>query len=225
MGTNGASAVKKHPQRLGCSVPQSLPGSRRKLRWTRYLPAAFFIVSILVLSIVLANVVYTGTEDAFRAAFQIEANHLFLLLQGDVEKNFGILRNLESFFMASVSVERPEFRDFLANPLRAQSGIQAVEWIPAVTEEERVSLEAAARADGNSSYTIRERNANGELVAAGTRAEYFPVYYVEPLAENEAVLGFDMASESTRKRILEEARDREGLVISPLTRLVQETGQ
>jgi PAS domain S-box-containing protein len=215
----------KHPQRPDFHLPQPRPVSRHKFRWTRVLPAAFFIVAILVLSIVLANVVQAGTEDVFRGAFKLEANHLFLLLQDEVDKNFGILRNLESFFAASASVERLEFRDFLADPLRTQPGIQAMEWIPRVTGEERASFETAAQADGNAGYVIRERGANGELVATGTRAEYFPVYYVEPAAGNEAVLGFDMASESTRKLVLEVARDQEGLVVSPLTFLVQETGQ
>jgi PAS domain S-box-containing protein len=226
MSTSGASTVNAtDSQRPDFQVPQPRPGSRRKLRWARYLPAAFFIVSVLVLSVVFANVVQTNTEDAYRAAFQLEANHLFLLLQGKVEQNLAILRNLESFFMASISVERQEFRDFLANPLRMQPGIQAVEWIPRVSEQERVSFEAAAQADGVTGYTIREHDASGQLVAASPRAEYFPVYYVEPGAENEAVLGFDMASESTRKRILDVARDRGSLVVSPLTRLIQETGQ
>lgn len=62
------------------------------------------------------------------------------------------------------------------------------------------------------------------LVPARPRAEYFPVFYLEPLYGNEAAFGFDLMSEATRKTALDHAR-REGQVSAsdPIT-LVQGPG-
>ena len=57
---------------------------------------------------------------------------------------------------------------------------------------------------------------------AAIRAEYFPVFYVEPLAGNEKALGFDLASNPAHKAALEQARDSGMIVASTRIRLVQE---
>ena len=49
---------------------------------------------------------------------------------------------------ASGNVNRESFRRFVAPLLERNAGIQALEWIPRVTAEERSSYEARARADG-----------------------------------------------------------------------------
>ncbi|MCW8992604.1 MAG: CHASE domain-containing protein [Gammaproteobacteria bacterium] len=83
----------------------------------------------------------------------------------------------------------------------------SLKWAPRVTEAQRPAFEAAARAAGLASFRITERDAQGRLVLAGRRAEYFPVYYAEPLAGNELTLGFDIASGPVRRAALEQARD------------------
>lgn len=60
---------------------------------------------------------------------------------------------------------------------------------------------------------------------AAQRAEYFPVYYVEPLTGNEAAVGFDLASNSTRLEALEISRDTGKMVSTGRITLVQETHQ
>ncbi|OGW90649.1 MAG: hypothetical protein A3D28_05720 [Omnitrophica bacterium RIFCSPHIGHO2_02_FULL_63_14] len=51
--------------------------------------------------------------------------------------------------------------------------------------------------------------------------EHFPVSYVEPMAGNESVMGFDVSSEATRWAAMERARDAGELVTTSRLRLLQ----
>ena len=63
------------------------------------------------------------------------------------------------------------------------------------------------------------------MIEASRRAEYFPVYYVEPLIGNRAAAGFDLASNPVRLAALERARDTGEPVTTGRITLVQETGR
>ncbi|MCH8888694.1 MAG: PAS domain S-box protein, partial [SAR324 cluster bacterium] len=78
------------------------------------------------------------------------------------------------------------------------------------------------QAEGHPGFRFSERERQGRMIRAGSRAEYFPVYYVEPLQGNEAAFGFDLGSNPTRLKALRKARDTGGLVATERITLVQE---
>jgi CHASE1-domain containing sensor protein len=53
-------------------------------------------------------------------------------------------------------------------------------------------------------FEIREIDAAGQRRRAKERDRYYPVTYVEPLAGNEHIVGFDLFSEAGRKAAVEE---------------------
>ncbi|MDM8559884.1 CHASE domain-containing protein [Candidatus Parabeggiatoa sp. HSG14] len=136
-----------------------------------------------------------------------------------------VLLGLKGLFEASEFVTRKEFKTFTTLPLANHPTIQALEWIPSVTKEQRTAYEATARIDGLSSFQITERHQQGQMVTAGVRAEYFPVFYVEPYKGNEAALGFDLASNIERLKTLNKSRDTRSMVATSRIKLVQEQGQ
>ncbi len=95
-------------------------------------------------------------------------------------------------------------------------------WL-SVSEAQRASYEAEARADGFADFEIIERTPAGEVVAAAQRSVYFPVYYVEPYSGNEAALGFDLGSSQTRLQALNSATDTGDATTTAQITLVQET--
>lgn len=95
-------------------------------------------------------------------------------------------------------------------------------WL-SVSEAQRASYEAEARADGFADFEITERTPAGEVVAAAQRSVYFPVYYVEPYSGNEAALGFDLGSSQTRLQALNSATDTGDATTTAQITLVQET--
>ena len=122
------------------------------------------------------------------------------------------------------TVGRDEFRAFVQPALARYQSIKAIEWIPRVNASERRAYEDQARREGYAGFQITERGADGAMRPAAERAEYFPVYIVEPLLGNERALGFDLASNVTRLAALERARDSGEMQASGRITLVQETG-
>ncbi|MDP2432596.1 MAG: CHASE domain-containing protein [Pseudomonadota bacterium] len=158
---------------------------------------------------------------------QNEFEHLAELhaasLEREIEVNLEAVRGLRRFLHAVPAVSQRQF-DLYTNPLedRMQS-IQVLEWVPRVKHSQRAAFEAATRADGQPDFRVSERDAEGRLVAAAPRDEYFPIRYLSPLDANKAALGFDLASNSLRRAALEQARDSGKLVASAPVFLVQES--
>jgi PAS domain S-box-containing protein len=146
-------------------------------------------------------------------------------LKDTIDYHFETMYSIEGLFEASQKVERPEFQIFIQGLLERHTGIQALEWVPRVTHEQRSFYEAAARRDGFAEFQITERGSEGQVVAAARRSVYFPVYYVEPYRGNESVLGFDMASNAQRRTAIDHARDTGQLTATARLTLVQERGQ
>ncbi|MDH3717849.1 MAG: CHASE domain-containing protein, partial [Planctomycetota bacterium] len=133
------------------------------------------------------------------------------------------VHSVNSLYASSVHVERNEFTTFNQHLLSRHTGVQAMEWLPRVSREQRAEYEARARADGFTDFVFTERDAEGQFVAAGDREEYYPVFFVEPRAPNEAAIGFDVASNPDCREALCLARDSGHQVATgPLT-LVQKT--
>ena len=63
--------------------------------------------------------------------------------------------------------------------------IQAMKWIPRVSEEQLEEHETAAPDESFSGYQIVERQDSGGMTRAVSRREQFPVGFVRPFEENE----------------------------------------
>ena len=63
------------------------------------------------------------------------------------------------------------------------------------------------------------------MIRAGSRDEYYPVFFVNPYKGNNAAFGFDLGSNKVRHAALEKARDTGKLTVSGRITLVQETGK
>ena len=119
-------------------------------------------------------------------------------------------------------VSRQDFHDLVQPLLQRFSTIQAVEWAPRV-ECHRAKFEAQQQVE-LPGFSIRQRVASGEFRPADDRRQFYPVTYVEPLAGNEAAVGFDLLSDPTRGAAIEATiRTGNGTATAPI-RLVQENG-
>jgi PAS domain S-box-containing protein len=140
-----------------------------------------------------------------------------------VEERIGDVFALASFH-PSGDVSRQAFRSIAARLLSRHRGVRVLSWVPRVPAAERAAFEEAARREGRPGFAITETAADGSLVRAASRDEYFPVYYLEPYAGNEAALGFDLASEPARLEALVRSRDGGAVAVTAPIRLVQEPG-
>lgn len=180
---------------------------------------------IIALSLVFFLHLRAGEADRTRSAFERQASMLARTIEQGVNRHLDHLYTIQSWYASTSEVSREAFRAFVQHRLTTQRGIQALEWIPRVRDVERVVYEEAARLEGYADFQITERSAEGAMVRAAPRPEYFPVYYVEPYHGNEAALGFDLASQADRLEALHQAQDTGEPSATARILLVQETGR
>ena len=179
----------------------------------------------LALTAGLGWTLYTASQEALNNRFQSAAAERAGIIVEKFKSNLRDLDAIRRFYEGSLFVSRDAFRRFVT-PILEYHGFQALEWLPRVLLAQRADYEAAARNDGLAGFRFTERNAQGVLAPAADRAEYFPVFYLEPYAGNEAALGFAPdASHPARGAALAQARDSGQLVATRRYILVQEKDQ
>jgi PAS domain S-box-containing protein len=146
-------------------------------------------------------------------------------LESEISDAHRLVTATAAFLSTSKTTTSSEFTRFALELMARGSAIQALEWVPLVPQAERERHEAEARSDVGAGYMITESTGTGKLLPAAAREEYFPVRFVEPLAGNELVLGFDLGSEPLRRQALSQAAGTGHSAISHPLRLVQETGE
>src|SRR5262249_18721958 len=135
-----------------------------------------------------------------------------------------LTESVASYYMSDSAVTSTDFSRFTAPLLAHHRGVQALGWYPRVDDAERGRCAEAARQDGMHGFKIEELDPNDRMTRAARRHVYFPARQLEPHKANEALLGFDLASEAVTLEAVNEARDSGKPVISGPVRLFQETG-
>ncbi|NQW20825.1 MAG: CHASE domain-containing protein [Chloroflexi bacterium] len=102
--------------------------------------------------------------------------------------------------------------------------MRAISWIPIVPDESRYQFENSAKAEGLENFQITERNDDGQLIRSEQRAQYYPVFYIEPLEGNEPAVGFDLGSNQHRLDALSMSTATQASVATSPIELVQRQG-
>jgi GAF domain-containing protein/CHASE1-domain containing sensor protein len=208
-------------RRYGMSRHDTVP---RRASWRRYIPAAVVSCLGVFISIVVSILVQAQEQDYRLGEFKRRAGHLVAAVQRGIDDSLAVLETLHAFYAASQQVERHEFVAFAQNILQRHAEIQALAWVQHLPEAERPAYEAAVQAEGYANFQITELGPDGHFGRAALRQVYFPIVYAEPRAENETVLGFDLASQPIYLEALQRACTSGMAVASAPTTLQQATG-
>ena len=189
--------------------------------WWQYWPTGLVLGVGLGISLGIASWVGRWERLSRQQQFQQQISNLNTALQRSLNRYTELLYSLGDVYrMRDNQISQGDFSRFVQRALSSYPGIQALEWAPHITAAERSRYEQTLPPDRPG---ITERNAEGLLMSARSRAEYVPVTYIEPLSGNEIALGYDLASDATRRIALERARDTGQLAATARVRLVQET--
>jgi len=157
--------------------------------------------------------------------FRLRSQQLADTMRSTLEEQRGFLEQLSNSFVSRYQpVTRQEFHDLVATLLKRFPIIQAVEWAPLVKSAERQGFEAAQRAEVPG-FALRQRGRSGEVRPTDDRSSFYPVTFVEPLAGNEAAMGFDLASDTARRLAIEATIDTGNPAATAPVHLVQERGE
>ncbi|MFA5353594.1 MAG: CHASE domain-containing protein [Thermodesulfovibrionales bacterium] len=171
--------------------------------WRRRLVTVGFPLSgaFALLTVVYLLLSYNEAVQ-LRRNFERQADAMVNALQTNISLNTEVLDSVAGVFRASESVSREEFSALLEYPLSYHKGIQAVAWAPRVRASERETFLKRAGSEGFNTFRLTEQAADGSMVEAGMRHEYYPVWFVEPYSNNKKALGFDLASGRVRQEAM-----------------------
>ncbi len=192
----------------------------RSLRWWARLaglPALAVLLSLLGATWFVSKRVADQEQEAGRAQFDFEVRDAHLRVETRMDQYQQVLRGASGLFAASSSVERAEFRDYVASLRLAEhfTGIQGVGFSLLIPQDQLEAHTRALQAEGFPGYSVRP---------AGDRDVYTSIIYLEPFADrNLRAFGFDMHSEPVRREAMDRARDEGHATLSGKVLLLQET--
>jgi len=161
----------------------------------------FMVVIGIVLSLIIGRGVYQYEARSIQLNFKNDVDDKVASIERELVVNLEVLFALKGFWDNSKFVSLKEFTRYSQSLLDRHKGIQALEWAPKVTDVNRESLSNELPSE-EGVFNITERHEQGHMIPASVRDEYFPVYYLEPFIGNKQALGFDLASNSSRKNTL-----------------------
>jgi len=165
------------------------------------------VLSGLVLTVVLFWLVRQSELASFKIRLESDVALRTDTIVNKIDDTQLVVIALRNFIVASDKVTRTDFADFTLPFLQIGNEIKALSWNPRVANDQRRRFEEQGRSEQIAQRGITERNSTGGLISAATRGTYYPVWYIEPMADNRKAIGFDVGSDPVRLAALEQARD------------------
>ncbi|MEN6458321.1 MAG: CHASE domain-containing protein [Thermoguttaceae bacterium] len=195
------------------------------MSWKRRLPVIWTVLGGVAFSVTAFFAVRWWESRDIEKAFRLAAEDRAVAIKGTFETELAMLELIRTGLMTDGKIDRAEFGEIL-QPFRSRTrSIMAVEWLPRVRGDQRAEFEAAARRDGFPQFRITEPVKGGRMGPVANRDEYFPIYYSGPVAVDQAIEGYDVASEPVRKESLMLARDTGKTVASGRILMVQDSAR
>lgn len=188
--------------------------------YSRRISVGLPLLGMLVTIFILFFVTLSYEKNDRQQAFERQARELHSYVEKRLQANFEVLYSIRSFFNANDSVNGREFSLFAKHQLLRYPEIQALEWTPRVSREQRDEFEDKDDGPG----VITELGADGQMVVAAQRDEYFPIMYIEPLSGNSRAHGFDISTNALAREAQLRALTMGGFALTAPIRLVQENG-
>lgn len=176
-----------------------------------------------ILSVVAFQSVKTREIGHLHTDFDVLSASHAAAVANELNRHLDVTNVLAGLFDVSKGVDRLQFDMFAKTLLESHKDIQALMWVPRVGAAERAAFEGQAAQLGLANFRIHDLS-GGDVPAAVSPTDYFPVYYLQPLQPNEELLGADLMADDNTRDFLEEARDTGQLTVSPPVHLNLKVG-
>ena len=177
------------------------PAARRERddAWLATFAAAAALSILLAMTISTAVLVDAIVSDRSRERFETFVAKATEIVAGEMRRSLTELAAIEGLMRASSEVTREEFETFAATLDRRGFAVQALGYIPRVTPDEAEEFNSFIREQGRAEY---------DLLATGTRDEYYPVAFTFPAETGILTVGGDLQGRAVFRDALREAAGR-----------------
>ncbi|MDP2903767.1 MAG: EAL domain-containing protein [Methylovulum sp.] len=193
-------------------------GKPRPLWQTRINSIALPLVILLLFVTALFYLGKYQEQKRVSTLFEERASLLGNALQNEFNRTVDINQTLKAFFDGSMEITPSAFKTFTHTVLITHKNIQALEWIPRITADNRRYYQQLL----GPSFVIQVPDAKRKMQAAPPRNEYFPIAYVEPYRSNERAFGFDISSNPAAYKAIQMARDTGQTTMTKRIQLIQD---
>jgi len=155
--------------------------------------------------------------------FIAETEKRYNILMQSMQAKLDIGRSLQGFFNASSLVTRADFKIYGQTILTKHPGIQTLNWLPRITDEQRAEFEAAIYAEGFKQHQILGIPADKKLAVAKKQAVYYPIKYTETIYNKKVPLLLNAGGDKQSIKAIKYAKETYKFAVSLPLRLIQET--
>jgi two-component system cell cycle sensor histidine kinase/response regulator CckA len=182
------------------------------------------VAVVFLLGIALSIIVwrYAVKQDAerLRTGFISRAQTQASVANQHLRAYREMVHSLRDSFLGQQIVTRQEFTNVARALLDRHPGVQALQWVQIVSSEQRHAFEEQVSQELGRPFVIRRRQTDHTLLPAEKDREHFVITYVEPLAGNEATLGYDVLTAPSVPMLTAARADRQ-FKVSRTFRLAQ----
>ncbi len=189
------------------------------LNGNRIILPLLILITCLVITYLIWDIADTSRKNELYSYFEYRARDVDTRIEQRLISYEQILKSTRGLYNAKANVSRTEFHTFF-NSLNLDinyPGLQGVGFSLIIPPEQINRHTTIIRNEGFPEYKI---------MPEGKRETYTSIIYLEPFKDlNLRAFGYDMYSESIRRKAMEEARDLNKTAITGKVNLVQETGK
>ena len=182
-----------------------------------------------VLSSCLLYMILRREEDKrISEEFSHRSTDSMMSIGSEFESGIAMVRSVSAFMQSCPEATQEQFSIFAKSLLSRDTAIHALSWNPRLSVNELAGHELSAKARYPDYRLTEMRNGVSQDVNLDAASEYGSrdfviVDFIEPLDSNWSALGFDIASEPTRREALDRARATGKLTSTGIIKLVQES--
>lgn len=175
-----------------------------------YRPHYFFVLisSIgIIISFILFNYLNNSNKEKQILSFENEATKILSYVNDEFQEVQNEVSKLR-MDLKVIDTKYPEyqwFKDEVSPLLNEIASIDAISYIPLVKENEREACEHFAKSQGEQDFQIHYLS-NNKVITSSGKKEYFPVLYTAPYEINKHIIGYDLGSDSVRKKTFDLSR-------------------
>ncbi len=208
------------PRTRDVGSTEAPPYEAKGVSFPLWIPVVALVIGGLFATAALTQNARSHEAERVHREFERHADDRLDLLEREIGLQVHVAEQVANLFRSSESVPRKAFGIYASTILQRYPGLQALEWVPRVTPENRQSLLVEARRE-MPEFDFLHRLADGSMARAPVADELFPIYYVEPLAGNEPALGFTPTDLPERDEAIARAIRDKRLSLSAPIQLIQ----
>ncbi|WP_141731320.1 response regulator [Oligoflexus tunisiensis] len=187
-------------------------GKPRPLWRRRLLILGLPIAGVTAIAVLVSYQLRQSERDEMIASLEGRVEILVSAFENRLDQYVDTMRVLENQIRHAAVIDPLRYRDTADILLSSTPGLRALAWA------EHISTKGMSSAPAG----CLEKNRSGDTVPCKMRAQHIIVRLIEPLATNRAAVGYDLASDETR-RIAHAAAVRSGRpTATALVKLVQD---